>query len=200
MGTEQRAISGTRTTLAKVAVGESVAGRKSASTKVDVERIEAFRRLSERHLDSTYRLASAILGNAVDSQDAVHDAFVTAWQKWSSLRDPAKFEPWFRRIVVNTCRDRLREARHRQAVDVAGQTDLAAPDSSLDVEERLQVEQALARLKPDDRILLALRYYHDLKLEDIAELLDVPTGTVKSRLNTAHTRLRSMLERSRGVS
>jgi len=181
-------------------VGESVASRRAAESGGDADRFAAFETLAETHIYEAYKLANAILADPPAAQDAVHDAFVKAWERWSSLRDPAKFDAWFRRIVVNTCRDQLREAKHRQAVDVAGQTDLAARDSSLDVDERLQVEQALARLKPDDRILLALRYYHDLKLEDIADFLDVPTGTVKSRLSTAHTKLRSMLERSRGAS
>ena len=57
------------------------------------------------------------------------------------------------------------------------------------------IEQAMAVLKPDDQIVLALRYYRDLRLAEIAEVLEIPAGTVKSRLNHAHSRLRAAIER-----
>ena len=68
------------------------------------ERIAAFQRLADQRLDASYRLAQAILGNESQSEDAVHDAVVVAWQRWSSLRDRGKFDAWFDRIVVNVCR------------------------------------------------------------------------------------------------
>ena len=78
------------------------------------ERAQAFLGLAEDHLDSAYRLARAILRDSNDAQDATHDAFEQAWRKWSTLRDPARFGQWFDRILVNTCRDRLRSARRRR--------------------------------------------------------------------------------------
>ena len=90
-------------------MGDSVEGR-SAEAADDAERAATFRLLAERHLSDSYRLANAILGDPSESKDAVHDAFLTAWRKWHSLRDHEKFEQWFQRIVVNTCRDRLKRA------------------------------------------------------------------------------------------
>jgi RNA polymerase sigma-70 factor (ECF subfamily) len=173
-----------------------VAAGQDLGPTAGVEREAAFRRLAERHIESSYRLANAILDDAADSRDAVHDAFITAWQRWPSLRDPEKFEWWFKRIVVNTCRNRLRDRSLRRAGDISAETMIAGPDDLGRSTERVLVEQALAGLKPDDRVVLALRYFHDLKLDDIATLLDVPTGTVKSRLNHAHARLRGAIERS----
>jgi len=158
-------------------------------------RAAAFEALIEQRFHESYKLANAILADPPSAQDAVHDAFVKAWERWPSLREPASLDAWFKRIVINTCRDRLRQAKHREAADIAAQTDLATPDPARDVDERARVEQALTLLKPDDRVLLALRYYEDLTLDDIAALLGVPTGTVKSRLNAAHGRLRSTLLR-----
>ena len=63
--------------------------------------------------------------------------------------------------------------------------------------DRDEVERALQRLKPDDRIVLALRYYRDLKVEDIAEVLEIPPGTATSRLRNAQIRLRARLDRGR---
>src|SRR6185369_926201 len=85
----------------------SVAGDGSA-------RAAAFARLADEHIDKSYHLARAILGDAT----VAHDAFVQAWRKWETLRDPARFEHWFDRILVNACRDRLR-TRGKQATDIS---------------------------------------------------------------------------------
>lgn len=156
----------------------------------------AFRQLTQGLLEDSYRLANVILGQPAESRDAVHDAYLRAWRKWPTLRDQSRFEPWFKRIVVNTCRNRLRDGAKRKGPDLDGQVGPIAPDPAARADDRVLVEQALAGLKPDDRVVLALRYYRDLKLDDIAELLDIPTGTVKSRLNKAHGRLRQAIERS----
>lgn len=163
----------------------------------EVQRADAFRRLADDHLADSYRLANAILGSPTEARDAVHDAFVAGWQRWPSLRDPERFGAWFKRIVVNACKDRLRkEARRRWApTDEARQ--LTQPDLADAVHDRLQIEDGLGRLKPDDRVVLALRYYRDLKVEQIADLLDIPTGTANSRLRNAHIRLRRIIERSK---
>jgi RNA polymerase sigma-70 factor (ECF subfamily) len=182
--------------LARRAVGGAVNGTSAADSRSDAARADAFRRLADGHLDDSYRLANAILGSPTEARDAVHDAVITGWQSWSSLRDSDKFESWFKRIVVNTCRNRLQRAARRRTTDISVQSKLATPDASQEVHDKIQIEQGLARLKPDDRIVLALRYYHDLKIADIAGLLDIPTGTAKSRLNHAHARLRAVLDRS----
>lgn len=168
------------------------AGRRMAET--ESERIEAFQQLAEERLDASYRLANAILGDESQSQDAVHDAVVRAWRRWSSLRDRAKFDAWFDRIVVNECRRRLRSAKYRRTSDIAGAR-LTASDATSSVHQRLLVEQALQQLKPDDIVVLTLRHYLDLQLEDVAVLLDIPVPTVNSRLRSARTRLREQLER-----
>jgi RNA polymerase sigma factor (sigma-70 family) len=157
------------------------------------ERVTAFQRLADQRLDASYRLANAILGDESQSQDAVHDAVVVAWQQWSSLRDRAKFDAWFDRIVVNVSRDRLRQASRRLTMDIAD-IELGTPDMTTEVHRRLLVEQALGQLKPDDIVVLALRYFLDLQLADIAVLLDVPVQTVNTRLRAAKTRLRNRLE------
>lgn len=176
---------------------ESASRADPAVAEVDRERAAAFQRLVEQHLDASYRLAHSILADRSEAQDSVHDAFVAAWQRWDSLRDHKKFERWFRRIVVNTCRDRLRR-RSRTDTDLSQQGRLATPDTASAITERLRVEQALAHLRPDDRVLIALRHHRDLTVADIARVLGIPTGTVKWRLNRAHKRLRSLLELSEG--
>ena len=75
------------------------------------DRAAAFVRLADEHLDAAYRLARAILRDPSEAQDATHDALLQAWRKWSTLRDPSRFEPWFDRILVNLCRNRLQQLR-----------------------------------------------------------------------------------------
>lgn len=173
----------------------SVVSTPLAATR-RAERAAAFDRLASEHLDQSYRLARVIMGRSGDAEDAVHDAFETAWRKWSTLRDPAKFEPWFNRIVVNTCRDRLRRASRRRVEELDAQR--PAGDQFSAAEDRDELDRALARLKADDQVVLALRYYLDLKVEDIAEVIDVRPGTVMSRIHRAQTRLRSILSAHEG--
>ncbi|MDF2735827.1 MAG: polymerase ECF-type sigma factor [Chloroflexota bacterium] len=157
------------------------------------ERAEAFLRLSESHLDAAYRLARAILHDATDAQDATHDAFEQAWRRWSTLRDPARFEPWFDRILVNTCRDRLRSG-HRRAVDISGAVAISAGDPFTQAHDRDLLANAIATLPPEHRIVVALRYYRDLAVEDIASRLGIPAGTVHSRLHYALKRLHAAID------
>ena len=168
----------------------------------DLERAHAFRRLAESSLPDAYRLAGAILRDPAEAEDAVQDAFVIGWQKWSTLRDQSKFEPWFKRIVVNVCRERLRRAARRPATNLEASSGIPAPEPSLDIHDRLLLEQSLTRLQPDDRVILALRYYQDLKVDDMAVILGLRVGTVKSRLHRAMTRLRAVIDSSQrdGVS
>jgi RNA polymerase sigma-70 factor (ECF subfamily) len=163
--------------------------------ETEAERVTAFQRLAELRLDTTYALATAILRNDTDAQDAVHDAVIRAWGRWGSLRDRTRFDAWFDRIVVNICRDRLRAGRYRAATDIADATTISTPDTTAAVNEQIVMGQALDRLKPDDIVVLTLRHFLDLSLDDIAALLDVPLPTAKTRLRTARERLRSQLER-----
>jgi RNA polymerase sigma-70 factor (ECF subfamily) len=163
--------------------------------EAEAERISAFQRLADQRLDGSYALATAILRDDSDAQDAVHDAVVLAWKRWASLRDRTKFDAWFDRIVVNVCRDRLKAARIRASADIEHAASIGTPDATSAVHHRIVVGQALERMKPDDIVVLTLRHFLDLQLEDIALLLDVPLPTAKTRLRTARERLRDRLER-----
>jgi RNA polymerase sigma-70 factor (ECF subfamily) len=153
------------------------------------ERGRAFRRLADGHLDAAYRLARAILHDPGEAQDATHDAFLQAWRKWSTLRDPGAFEQWFDRILVNACRNRLRHASRWQATDISAEVAIAAGDPFGQAHDRDVIGAALTTLSADHRVVVALRYYRDLSVSEIARRLDVPPGTVQSRLHYALERL-----------
>ena len=150
----------------------------------------AFAAATERELDRAYRLAGLILGSASDAEDAVQDALLTAWRGYRSLRDQDRFRPWFDRIVVNTCRDRLRRRRIVRFVPIEGDA-AAAADPFATVLARDSVLQHLGVLGADERVIVVLHYWADLRLEDVASRLDVPLGTVKSRLHRALERMRA---------
>ena len=160
-------------------------------------RAEAFRRLVDRHLDGAYRLAAVILGDRIEAEDAVHDAAVAAWRRWDDLRDQGRFEAWFTRILVNGCRDRLRARARRRVHDLgrelAESEHPVASDAAESVARRAALEIALGTLGPDERVVVALRFQRDLTVPAIAGLLDVPEGTVKSRLHHALGRMREAL-------
>ena len=159
---------------------------------------EEFGALIERHLDGAYRLATVIIGDAMEAEDAVHDAAIAAWRGWSTLRDPDRFEAWFSRIVVNACRDRLRSRRRRPVVELTQDqigegSGHVQPDGIESVPARDALARAFAVLDPDERIVIVLRFWRDLTIDGIAERTGTPSGTVKSRLHHALGRLRTAL-------
>ena len=153
----------------------------------------AFTRLTAVRLASCYRLATVILGDPVEAEDATHDAAVRAWERWGSLRDPDRFDAWFGRILINECRDRLRRRRLRLSpVPLTEQSsggrvaDVAAAQA-----ERQALAQAVGELEPDQRIAIVLHFYLGLSAEQIAERTGARVGTVKSRLHYALRALRA---------
>jgi RNA polymerase sigma-70 factor, ECF subfamily len=166
---------------------------RSAGTQHD-KQAAAFVRLAEGHLDASYRLARAILRDAHEAEDATHDAYVQAWRKWSTLREPARFEAWFDRILVNTCRNRLTRAARFRPTDISDEVVAVKADPIGQMDDRDAIGRAMRRLSADHRIVVALRYFQDLSVHDIATRLGVPDGTVQSRLHYALERLGAAME------
>jgi RNA polymerase sigma-70 factor (ECF subfamily) len=160
-------------------------------------RADAFRRLVDRQLDATYRLAAVILNDRVEAEDAVHDAAVSAWAAFDRLRHPDRFEAWFRRILVNGCRDRLRARARRRVVDLGRELVESEHPVEGDAAERTAtrdaLDRALAGLDADHQVVVGLRFHADLTVPAIAEAMGIPEGTVKSRLHHALGCLRAAL-------
>lgn len=153
------------------------------------DRGETFSRLLDASLDRSYRLASVILASREDAEDAVEDAALRAWQHFGGLRDPGRFDAWFCRIVVNVCRDRLRQ-RRGTPVPLLG--DPGRGDDPIgESVERSALHQALAALTPDHRAAIALHYLEGLTVDQIAERVGTRAGTVKSRLHYGLIELRA---------
>lgn len=166
---------------------------------------ERFAALTRRQVDAAFRLAWAILGDETEAEDAAQEAFAAAWRKRDTVRDPASFDAWFQRILVNACRMRLRQRRRSPIRQIPTRPATRDEDPSLPVETateddarqiglRHAVADALAGLDPDHRIVVVLRYWADLTVDQIADRLGVPPGTVKSRLHYALRALHPELE------
>lgn len=150
----------------------------------------AFERLTDQRLLRAYRLASAILRDAGDPEDAVHDAAVIAWTRFDELRDRSVFDAWFDRIVVNECRQRLRRRSVRPLVmDIAPVVPLA--DGASGRAERDALRQALDRLTPEHRAVVVMRHLEGYSIAEIAARTGEREGTVKSRLHYALRELRA---------
>jgi RNA polymerase sigma-70 factor (ECF subfamily) len=146
--------------------------------------------VDRRVLDGAYRYATLMLGNRADAEDATHDAALTAWRHLGDLRDPARFDAWFGRIVVNACRDHLR-ARRRLPIHIALDPELSTPDANDSLARRDALAGAIRSLSADHREVVVLRFYADLTVEQIAARTGVGAGTVKSRLHYAVRQLRA---------
>jgi RNA polymerase sigma-70 factor (ECF subfamily) len=139
-------------------------------------------------------LARAILRDPTEAQDATHDAYLQAWRKWSTLRDPKRFEAWFDRILVNTCRNRLQRASRWPTTDISEEVAASSGDAFAASLDRNLMGLALSALSPDHAIVVALRYYRDLTVDEIGQRLGIPAGTVQSRLHYALKRLHAAID------
>lgn len=175
----------------------AVTGR-SRPEPADAERAAVFSRLVDGDLARSYRLAAVLLGSEPEAQDAVQDAVVIAWERFDQLRDRERFDAWFGRILVNACRDRIRRRGRVRFIALDGgaqaggiSIDRSAVDPAPDLAERDALRHALARLSPEHREVVAMRYLLDLPLEAIAERTGERLGTVKSRLHYGLSALRA---------
>jgi RNA polymerase sigma-70 factor (ECF subfamily) len=163
--------------------------------------------LARRYRRAAYLLALQMLGNRDDAMDVTQDAMLRFFSTLNSFDATRRVQPWLFTIVRNQVRDLWRQ-RQRRPADAIGESDaligqLAAPQPSPEADLRRQelrqrVWRALATLPADKREIIVLRDFHDLSYSDIAEVLDIPIGTVMSRLHGARRQLRARLEEEGG--
>ena len=155
---------------------------------------EAFGLLAGGAIDRLHGIARLILRDTVGAEDAVQEALTQAWRDLPSLRDPERFDAWLYRLLVRSCADEGRKRRRFEANVRILSAEPSTHDQSGAIADRDQLERGLARLTVDQRSVLVLRFHLDLTLEQIAEALGLPLGTVKSRLHYALEALRIAVE------
>ena len=157
---------------------------------------EAFASLVEATSDRMYAIAIRILRDRDLAEDALQGALLTCWRQLPTLRDPARFEAWVRRLVVHAC---YAEARRRRVwsanvrvLPVDGPT--GADPALVSIVERDALDRAFRRLSIEQRAIFVLHHHLGLPLVEIAETLGIPAGTARSRLHYATRMLRAAIE------
>ncbi len=166
-------------------------------------RRDAFGELVTRYQTRLYNAALRLVQSPDDAADVVQDAFLSAYQAIHTFKGDAEFFTWLYRIAFNTAISLKRKNRPAVSLgDHAGETGIDPDDPSEYVkpgaalersEDERQLNEAIARLSPEHREVLLLKDIEGLKYEDIAELLGVPIGTIRSRLHRARLELRDLL-------
>ena len=160
---------------------------------------DAFGQIVTRYQALAQRTAYVILRDADAAQDVAQEAFVKAYRALGRFRQGAPLRPWLLRIVANEAINRAKAGSRHPTVDLAAAETRAAdpalsPEAqALAAERREMVLRALNEMKEDDRLVIAYRYFFDLSETEMADALDIPRGTVKSRLSRAMSRLREQL-------
>jgi RNA polymerase sigma-70 factor (ECF subfamily) len=160
------------------------------------------RRYQERLYNTVYRL----VGNAEDSYDVVQESFLSAYQSLDSFKGDSLFFTWLYRIAVNTAISLKRKQRAVVSIDAGrnGEQGIEPPDPSElsrpghameQAEQGRRIQEALARLSPEHRAVLVMKDMEGQKYEIMAEVLEVPIGTIRSRLHRARLELRELLEK-----
>jgi RNA polymerase sigma-70 factor (ECF subfamily) len=160
--------------------------------------LDAFEEILRTRMDAVYRLSFAILADEADARDAAQDTFVTAWRQIGRLRDSDRFDAWLQRVAVNSARMTHRARRRRgvreiPASQVAGADGLRATASPAEA-DAAQLDVAMRRLPVEQRSILVLHHLDGKPIAAIAEILEIPLGTVKSRLHTARQALQAAID------
>jgi RNA polymerase sigma-70 factor (ECF subfamily) len=150
----------------------------------------AFTTLVRRHQDRLWAVALRTLGDREEAADALQDALLSAYRSAGTYRGDARVTTWLHRVVVNACLDRVRRNRVRPTVPMPDDGGPADPHDRLgDRETAIEIEAALALLPEDQRVALVLVDVHGMPVDDVAAVLGVPAGTVKSRCSRGRARL-----------
>ena len=169
---------------------------------------DAFEQLLLEHQKNVYNLCYRMAGNPDDAMDLSQETFLRAWRCLDQYQFASAFSTWLYRLCSNICIDFLRRRRRQQTVpltfeDADGEEQTyAVPDAQPLPEEQVELEltretlaAAMAQLLPEHRAVLQLRVVNEMSYEQIADVLDIQIGTVKSRLSRARNQLKKILER-----
>ena len=180
----------------------------SAARDGDMDAFEALVHLYEKRV---FALTLRMCGNPEDAAEAAQEAFLAAWQGLTFFRGDASFSTWLYRLVSNACVDLLRREGRRRAsagpslddeelnLDVPDETP-SPQDEAERRELREEIERGLASLTPEHRQVLVLREIHQLSYDEIAQVLSLDVGTVKSRISRGRRQLRKILLESGNFS
>jgi RNA polymerase sigma-70 factor (ECF subfamily) len=161
----------------------------------------AFAELTRATIGPMSHLAHLIVRDVELAEDATQEAFVAAWRDLPSLRDPDRFEAWLRRLLVRACYREAGRRRRRHQLELSDRPLSATTDDPcVTTGDHDELERLFRRLAPNQRAVLVLHHYLGYTLAEVADVLELPIGTVKSRLFRGQSSLRRALERDAVVA
>lgn len=146
----------------------------------NVERDNEFQNLIKQEKDKLYRMAFLYVKNQNDALEIVQETIVKAYKNLNSLREWNFFSSWITKILINTSIDYINKNRRIQITDLL---EITQGEENTTLEERIDIVDALNRLKEPYKTVIILRYYKDFTVKQIAETLNCPEGTVKVRIH-----------------
>jgi RNA polymerase sigma-70 factor (ECF subfamily) len=156
---------------------------------------EAFASLAVACGDRLHAVAHRILRDMDLAEDATQQALLTIWRDLPQLRDPARFDAWSYRLLVRACYAEVRRTRRwTPNLRLLTADEPQMTDATTSVHDRDQLDRGFRRLSIDHRAVVVLHHYLDLSIDEVADTLGVPAGTVRSRLHHAMRGLRAALD------
>ncbi|MEI2665728.1 sigma-70 family RNA polymerase sigma factor [Rossellomorea sp. LJF3] len=152
---------------------------------------KAFQELIDLEKNKLYRMAFVYVKNEDDALDIVHDAIYKAFISIKSLKNPQYFSTWLSRILINSALDFIK--KHERIIPTE-EMDVIPGERHSQIEEKLDLAGAIEELDVPYKTVIILRYYQDLTVKQIADILDCPEGTIKTRLHRAIRQLKSELK------
>jgi len=167
----------------------------------------AFAELVELYQEKLYHMAYRMLNNRQEAEDVVQDTFLRVYNNLERYDDTMKFSTWIYRIATNLCIDRLRKRKPVYSLDAESTeyegldgysmipSDNRTPESELLLSETQRIiHQAIDTLPPKYKTVMILRYIHELSLQEVGDILDMPVTTIKTRVHRGREFLRKKLE------
>jgi len=156
---------------------------------------DAFEQIVNVSFDRSHGVAMRLLRDSGLAEDAVQQAMVNIWRDLPRLRDPSRYDAWSYKLLVRACYAEYRHApRWMPAIEEGSPSEPRNGGGYGAVIDRDQLERGFRRLSMDHRAVIVLHHYLDLPLEEVSRVLDIPAGTVKSRLHRALAAMRAALE------
>ncbi len=156
---------------------------------------DAFAQLASASIGRLFAVARLILRETEPAEDAVQEALVAAWRDIGGLRDPDRFEAWLHRLLVRACYREAGRTRRISRLEVhVAALDVGHPDESRAIADRDQLERSFRCLDAEQRSIVVLHFFSGMPLAEIASVLAIPLGTVKSRLHRATQAMRADLD------
>ncbi|MEG1965116.1 MAG: sigma-70 family RNA polymerase sigma factor [Oscillospiraceae bacterium] len=160
---------------------------------------EAFASLYDSVSADLYRLALYNLGNPHDAEDIVSETFIEAYKGIKGLRDENSFKPWIMKILYTRCKRKITQyIKDRPNSDIDDELDLVDENFSVEDEitEQTTLKSAIDKLAIDERNILLLSSLHGYTTKEISNMMDLPHGTVSSKLHRTYAKMRNMLQKN----